>query len=269
MVFFLIASLLLFSVIESVADRVFVEDETLAKDNLLTLSLGEIQWTSQAFSFVCFQMDRLQVAPEQVSPYLYFFVQECERAVLEKGVFPHDLSVDIFDVQFASAVEVSDSSSSSNFYSRLAVYLLQGAWRNSVKLEMESFLQLSVSVVDESLNPVFAHSEEIYLSSAILSALIDGPHNSLSDRLGVPANLLFSGSGKQKIATDNLFQEKIRLLSESMKQSQLQSQLEWKQREQNLRKFVIFLFVFPLLFSVNIFSVVMVFLAVRQRRYSR
>ncbi len=260
----------LFFVVWGVADEVPIVNEMPFSDNLLTLSMEEIQMVSRAFSFACDQMDRLHVSPEQVAPYLYLFVRRCERLVLENGSFPHDFSADLFDVQFASAlgVEVSDSFGSS-FYSQLAVHLLHGVWRNSIKSDVQSFMELGVYDPDESFNLALTYSEEIYVSSAILSALTDGPHDPLSDRLGLSVDLLLSTSEKRKIAADNLYRkqtgEQIQLLTEKV----VQSRTEQVRGERILRKFVISLFVFPLVLSINVLSVAVVLFAVRQRRYNR
>lgn len=263
-VFFLI-TFLLFSVPQGFTDEVPLAD------NLLTLSLEEIQMVSRAFSFVCDQagMDRLHITSEQIAPYLHLFVQKCERFVLEEGSFPHDLSVAIFDVQLASdiGVKISDSSNT-NFYSQLAVHLLQDVWRNNIKLDVASFLHLETHDFDESFNPALAYSEEIYVSSAILSALVDGSHSSLSDRLEMPVNLLLSASEKRKIevVAENLYyQEQIEMLTGEF----LQYQLEKAQQGRALRKFVISLFVFPFMLSINVLSVVIAFFAVRRWRRNR
>ena len=265
-VFFLI-TFLLFSVAFGVTDEISFMDEVPAADNLLTLSIEEIQMVSQAFSFVCDQMSKLHVAPEQVVPYLYFFVQKCERLVLEEGSFPFDFAVDVFDVQFISDIGGASDSSNSGFYSQLAIHLLRGVWQNSFTSNMESFTQLEAHGPEGSFNPAFAYLEEIYISSAVLSALVDGPHDSFSDRFGIPVDLLLSVSEKRKIiAVDNLYRkqtrEQIGLLTERV----AQSQADQLQGEQDLRKFAISLIVLPILFSINVLAVVIVFFAVRRRK---
>ena len=251
-VFFLTVSLLFLSVTHSVSEEMSLGDD------LLTLSIGEVQAISVVFSALSNRDDRSQFSSEQVLPYLYTFIQKCERFVLEKGSFPYDLSVHIFDQQFASAVGASDSTST--FYSQLAIYLLWGAWWNSVTLDMESFSQITVHDLEESFNLILAYSEAVYVSSAILSALMDDPHRSLSNQLGVSVDVLFPVPKRRRNVADRFEQEQIQQFMAEVKTDLL---FLTEGISIAVTSFVMALSVFLIMFLVNIFSVVIIFFAMR------
>lgn len=237
-----------------------VSEEISVADNLLTLSIEEVEMVSEAFSVMCDQVADVEVSAEQALPYLYTFVRRCERFVLEEGSFPYDLSARLFDHRLASVVGVPGPAS--DFYSHLAVYLLQGAWRNAVGRDVESFLQLDLHGMDESFDPAMVYSEELYVASAILSALMDGPHSSLSDRIGVRADLLFSTAAASENRRSVAEQEE----GEVKESLQLQSQSAEKEQVRELHVFATTLFVFSVTFSINVFAVALLFFVVRQRR---
>lgn len=235
-----------------------VSEEISVADNLLTLSIEEVEMVSEAFSVMCDQVADVEVSAEQALPYLYTFVRRCERFVLEEGSFPHDLSARLFDHRLASVVGVPGPAS--DFYSHLAVYLLQGAWRNAVGRDVESFLQLDLHGMDESFDPAMVYSEELYVASAILSALMDGPHSSLSDRIGVRADLLFSTAAASENRRSVAEQE------ESEVKESLRSQSAQKEQVRESHVFATTVFVFSVTFSINVFAVALLFFVVRQRR---
>lgn len=269
-VFFLVVSSVFFSVIpvlseEEIApeESTFPEDdfadapEDAVVDDLLTLSVEQIRAVSVMFAAICAEGGGTQFSSEQAFPYLYAFVQQCERLVLERGSFPHDVSARIFDASFAVAVEASDSDS--DFYSQFAVYFLQSVWRNNLALDRQALLQYEVYGAEESFDLMFAHSERIYVLSAVLSALgNDAPRETFSARLGVKTDILFPE--KSETIADVSAQEK-----KSLKREQ---GLPSDAAENSIDPYVFVYFgsVLPILFCVNFFAVMIALFATRQRR---
>ena len=180
----------------------------------------------------------------------------------------------MFDHQFASAIDVSGSAQVS--YSQLAVYLLQGAWRNSIANDGESFLQSGVHAMNGSFDSAFAYSEDMYVSSSILSALMDGPHDTLADLLGVRADLLFPQKESTLDKARESFEEgharhsteKVGVNISPIKKEKAEKvpRVYMTEEEKSPYTITVALFVFPVALSVNAFVAVVALLTIRWRR---
>ena len=255
-VVFLLSLPVMFAVSDE--EDLFLSDDEVVEDTLLTLSVEQVEAVSVMFAAICAEGGGPQFSSEQVFPYLHTFVQQCERLVLERGSFPHDVSARIFDDTFATAVGASDSDS--GFYSQFAVYFLQSVWRNALALDRKSLLEYEVYGTEESFDLIFAFSERIYVLSAILSALgNDEPHDAFSARLGVRTDLLFP-ERKEGVIVISEQQRGV-----SVEQRQILQPAVAKE-EIDPYVFAYFGSVFPVLFCVNFFAVVIVLFTTRRQR---
>lgn len=141
-------------------------------DNLKTLSITEVSNIAAAFSAVCFN-EGVDFDSRLALPYFYKFVEECEEYVLRDEGFPHEKATQLFDEEFSSGIN-HDSFS----FSKPAINLLYAAWRDKWRESAHTlFDHVSSWQRDESFDPAYSYSKEVYVLSAILSALSESSYN--------------------------------------------------------------------------------------------
>ena len=210
--------------------------------NTLTLSWEEIDYISAIFIAVVREEEGIALDKRAVTICFREFVWKGERFVLQNGSFPFHLAIKIFDTQLFVGSESDGVMPTPFSTSNLAIKLLKLGWQDALKESMALLMRQSLfHRREDGFNTIAAYAEQVHLISAVLSALVDGPSDTLFD-MGIENYLLGRG------VTKKVKKEEVRI--ESKKGD----------------VFGMLLIFFPILFFVNVVGILFTVIGVFLRR---